>query len=90
MNVSIFQFPSVGISTDPPPFRKKLTFSRGGDLYEIQNRAAPAAGFSSSRVYTLSILRFRKVNSISIHSNLKEILIMLSTVLENDSHVMFH
>ena len=28
-----------------PPFRKFWTFSRGGDLYKIQIRAAPAAGF---------------------------------------------
>ena len=78
------------VSLQTPPLSEKFDIFKGGDLYEIQNRAAPAAGFSSSRVYTLSILRFRKVNSILIHSNLKEILIMLSTVLENDSHVMFY
>ena len=37
-----------------------------------------------------SIFRFRDVSSISIHSSLKEILIILSTVLENNTEVMFH
>ena len=47
----------------PPPFRKFWTFSRGGDLYKIQNRAAPAAGF-----YLIEFTFENFIESVEIYS----------------------
>ena len=38
-------FLSEGFSTDPPSLPKILDIFKGGDLYKIQIRAVPAAGF---------------------------------------------
>ena len=50
---------SEQFATDPP-FLDFLDFRRGGDLYKIQNRAAPAASFSS-KPFLLSDFQIRIV-----------------------------
>ena len=77
MKADILYFSNISHNPYRPPLSEIFDiFKGGGDLYEIENRAAPAAGFSSSRIYYMLFQR-RNQKIISTQANLEEIVIVI-------------